>query len=308
MLRVSVSARLLRLVPLPAAGSAAAVVLLTCRFMLWTCILAVLSIGDAIAVDSYWDESNVQTAFSPKNRRGTNPVHQAMPVGVRRDALGDAANAEAAGSGNFILTVPILNLPGRGQDLNLALTHNSQIWHFGNDSDGVEFDPDRGWPAPGWSLGFGKLVRLGIADSAMLVDSDGTRHPFSGTVTYHDSTSSWGPRTFSGHTTDGSLIDYTIDFPRITAQSKWGISSATVRHPNGTVILYTAIGEHSEFGGGRANEIYPTRITDASGNYISITYRNGSGPAIDTITDTLGRQVNFHYDANDALTTITGLS
>ena len=298
MFRRSLSARFLSFVRLGTGGRADAVamkVLLTGRLILWLCILAVLSIGDAIALDSYWNDSNVQTAFSPKNRHGTNPAHQAIPVGVRRDALGDAAHAEAAGSGSFMLTVPILNLPGRDQDLSLALTYNSQIWH---DGDGeIVFDPDNGWPASGWSLGFGKLVRMVDANStmAMLIDSDGTRHSFSGST---------AADTFSAHTTDGSLIDYTVDLPeRSSPRRNYGIGSAVVRYPNGTVILYTAPGD-AVF----AYEIYPTRITDANGNYISITYRNGSGPEIDTITDTLGRKVSFHYDANNALTAISGPS
>jgi len=39
------------------------------------------------------------------------------------------------------------------------------------------FDLDDDWPAPGWSLGFGKLVRLG-GGITMVVEPDGTRHPF----------------------------------------------------------------------------------------------------------------------------------
>ena len=296
------SARFLSFVRLGAGGRAKAVVkkvLLTARLILWICTLAALSVGDAMALDSYWNEGNVQSAFSPENRHGRNPVHQAMPVSVWRNALVDAAHAEAAASGNFMQTVPILNLPGRGQDLNLALTYNSQLWHDNGTHD-FYFDPDHGWPAPGWSLGFGKLVRVSSTNSAMLVDSDGTRHPFSGTGV------SGG--TLSAHTIDGSLIDYSFQLSEKTSiGADCGISSAVVKYPNGTVIRYTASGERSEFCGGRfSNEIFPTSITDASGNYISITYRNGSGPAIDTITDTLGRKVSFHYDANNALTAISG--
>jgi uncharacterized protein RhaS with RHS repeats len=143
-------------------------------------------------------------------------------------------------------------------------------------------------------------VRVSSKNSAMLVDSDGTRHPFSGTGV--------SGRTLSAHTIDGSLIDYSFQLSEKTSiGADCEISSAVVKYPNGTVIRYTAPGERSEFCGGRfSNEIFPTSITDASGNYISITYRNGSGPAIDTITDTLGRKVSFHYDANNALTAISG--
>lgn len=62
-------------------------------------------------------------------------------------------NAEAAGSSNYVLTIPIFSLAGRGLNLNLALTYNSQLWH---DSGGgvIDFDPDVGWPVAGWALGF----------------------------------------------------------------------------------------------------------------------------------------------------------
>ena len=297
------SARFLYFVRSRARGRAAWVVKkvhLTGRLILWICILAVLSVGDAMALDSYWDDSNAQSAFGPKNRRGTNPVYQSLPATVRLNALSDAAHAEAAASGNFMQTVPILNLPGRGLDLNLALTYNSQLWH----EDAVQtfhFDPDHGWPAPGWSLGFGKLVRMtGNSHSAMLVDADGTRHSFSGTGV--------SGQTLSAHTTDGSLIDYSFELAGNTSiGAECGISSAVARYPNGTVIRYTAPGARTELCEGRsANEIFPTSITDANGNYISITYRNGAGPAIDTITDTLGRKLSFHYDASNALTAISG--
>src|SRR5260221_3196251 len=51
--------------------------------------------------------------------------------------------------------------------------------------------------------------------------------------------------------------------------------------------------------------IYPTRITDANGNFIDIAYRENTGPEIDTITDTLGRITHFYYDANGLLTAVT---
>ena len=52
--------------------------------------------------------------------------------------------------------------------------------------------------------------------------------------------------------------------------------------------------------------VYPTSIKDPNGNYITITYVNNSGPRIQTIVDTLNRIINFHYDANNFLTAITG--
>lgn len=234
-------------------------------------------------------------AFDPINRRGRNPLYSTAPlrgsIGVRRDALNQA---EAAGSGNFMLTVPIVSLPGRaGLDLNLALTYNSHIW----DSSGAEMllDPDHGWPAAGWSLGFGKLIRTPglVIQSFRLVDADGTRHSLGAAQT--------GDGIFTGHSTDGTLIDCSVDF---RGRSR-GITSALIKYPNGTVVDYTAPGDRYD-GYDDRDSIYPTRITDANGNYITITYRNNTGPPIQTITDTLGRTVSFHYDTANKLTAITG--
>ena len=65
--------------------------------------------------------------------------------------------------------------------------------------------------------------------------------------------------------------------------------------PNGTQIEYGAQANYA---------MYPTRITDAHGNFITITYRNNEGPKIETITDTLGRFVQFYYDGSGLLTAI----
>lgn len=235
-----------------------------------------------------WDDTNYSTALDPPNRRGRNPVYSAAPVqssvGVRRDALDEPLPEDSgAGSSNFPLTVPIVRLPGRGLDVVLALNYNALLWHRVKDQ--MIFAPqlDDDWPAPGWSLGFGKLF------GRMLFDADGTRHLL----------------TRDGHTTDGTFID--CSFARTHVQCKY---------PTGLVI---AFGQFTTSGFN-----YPTRITDANGNYIVITYRDVSqqprlppgrrvSPSIATITDTLGRTITFHYEpeveANDSsgvLTAITG--
>ena len=110
-------------------------------------------------------------------------THAQMPsrprYGVRRDALESPTDPNltrsgyeddgGAVSGNFNFVVPVIGLPGRGMDLRLNLIYNSQVWAMiGNKPI---FNPDADWPAPGWSLGFGKLSRV------LLIDADGTRHP-----------------------------------------------------------------------------------------------------------------------------------
>jgi RHS repeat-associated protein len=179
--------------------------------------------------------------------------------------------------------VPALGLSGRGQNLALGLAYNSLVWSKTNTNE-VTYDADRGWPAPGWSLGFGKIVGLNQQGS-LLIEPDGTRRGFGGTVQI------WGSTVnFTGKTLDGSFIDYT------TYSYNGVINSATARYPDGTIIDYWAPANGA---------VYPTRITDANGNFISITYRNNHGPDIDTVYDTLGRVINFHYDSLGLLTSIT---
>jgi len=75
-----------------------------------------------------------------------------------------------------------------------------------------------------------------------------------------------------------------------------GIATAWVRMPNGTIISY---GAH---GGGA---VYPLSIEDANGNFINITYRGNQGPKLGTVTDTMGRVINFNYDSGGNLLTVT---
>jgi len=219
--------------------------------------------------DSRWDEGNYWAADDPANRVGD-------PPGYPQD--------DGAGSGNFQLAAPVISLPGRGLSLNLVLAYNSRVWTKAGSE--IDFDADRGWPAPGWSLGFGKIVGMG-AGGSMIIEPDGTRRAFTGALANYGS----GYYYFNGHTTDGSLIDYW----------SWSyngvISMAEARLPNGTLIRYGAAGDGC---------VYPTQIADVNGNYIRIAYVGNQGPRIQYITDSLGRAVEFHYDENGLLTAITG--
>src|SRR5262249_6861718 len=128
------------------------------------------------------------------------------------------ASDNGANSGNFLLAAPVVNLPGRGLDLALSLNYNARVWQKAGSN--IYFDIDADWPAPGWSLGFGKLILIGNNES-MLEDADGTRHPYAGKVnTYRD-----GTADFAAHTTDGSLIDYLVRLDKtgnmLSAQARY---------------------------------------------------------------------------------------
>ena len=225
-----------------------------------------------------WNSINNDTADDVGSERG-NVTGRAIDGGV--------------GSANFQFAAPAAILDGRGIDLSLLFSYNSRLWHKAGSE--ITFDIDRDW-IPGWSLGFGKIVMAG--DTYMLIDGDGTRHPYQGTLRGNFPAPATSLQTFEGHTTDGTFIDYYAEGYKPQFDNSGGLNMimAWAVMPNGTRIEY----------GARANyAMYPTRITDAHGNFINITYRNNQGPQIDTIVDTLGRFIEFHYDGSGLLTAIT---
>src|SRR5262245_4779019 len=109
--------------------------------------------------DDYgWNSGNYTTMDDAGKERGNVPGHSIDG---------------GAGSGNFQFAAPLIGLDGRWIDLNLAFNYNSRLWHkSGTD---MYFDVDRDW-IPGWIFGFGKIVMAGT--SYVLIDADGTRHPY----------------------------------------------------------------------------------------------------------------------------------
>jgi RHS repeat-associated protein len=222
-----------------------------------------------------WTDGNFSTADDPGKERG-NPAGHAPDGG--------------AGSGNFQFAAPVLSLGGRGLNLNFGLSYNSRVWHKANSE--ITFDIDGDWPAPGWSLGFGKIVSMGSQNGYMIIEPDGTRRPYTCSITFYRTSQEAVCKT-----TDGSFIDYKVigDAPADGGAPR----TSTVFLPNGTEIVYVAA-----TGGIRAN--YPSQIIDANGNRMLISYRNNLGPQIDKITDPLGRVIQFYYDSNNLPVAITG--
>jgi RHS repeat-associated protein len=236
------------------------------------------AVGDSIVSD--WDPVNRRSLDDPTNDRG------------------NLAN-KTTGNNNFQIVAPVLSMPGRGIDLNLSLVYNSLVWNkSGND---MFFDIDHDSPAPGWHLGFGKMVNMGTA-GCMVIEPDGSRHPFKGTVfSYHYNANASLPAVdipvFKGETTDGSMIEYRCE------PSSWQNPNGVARYPNGTVVFYTNLSPGSQ----ARNYLYPTRIVDKNGNSITILYTwPDAEPRIQRVVDSVGRVINFHYDTQKRLTSITG--
>lgn len=219
--------------------------------------------------DDGWGDGNYWSADDPGNGVG-NPPGSPMDGG--------------AGSGNFQFVAPVVGLLGRGINISLAASYNSRVWNKAGSQ--INYDNDRGWPAPGFNLGFGKMLGMGVYNGGMLVDADGTRHAYSGSITFY----SWGTYGVM-HTTDGSMIDYWY-----WTGTGGGITYGQARLANGTSIWYGAPGPGA---------VYPTSIEDPNGNYTTITYVGNAGPRIQTVNDTLNRVISFSYDYNNLLTAIT---
>jgi len=248
--------------------------------------------------DAYgWNPDNFTTMDDPGTDRG--------PVS------GHAVDG-GAGSGNFQFTAPLIGLGGRGIDINLGFNYLSRLWH----KSGTEmyFDVDRDW-VPGWIFGFGKIVMAGT--SYVMIDADGTRHPYSGRSHGDFPAPYTSLQTYEAYTTDGSYINYYAEGYKGEFDNSNGhnMVRAWAKLPNGTTVIYGAAANYA---------MYPTQIIDANGNYITITYRTywrffagqwrfvQEGPNIETMTDTLGRTIQFHYqrtgaapDEKDLLTAVT---
>jgi RHS repeat-associated protein len=174
------------------------------------------------------------------------------------------------GSRNFNWTLPLKKLKGRaGLDLMLSLSYNSLVWT--RDGDIIKFNADRGFPGPGFRLGFPTLQRLyfdaneGTQNFLMITPSGGRMELRRvGTSSVYEST-------------DGT---YT--------QLVFGGTTAIVRTSDGT--QYTFVPWPSAFG-----EYRCTQVKDRNGNYLSATYNTYGRPQ--TMTDTLGRVLTFNYNA-----------
>ncbi|MEW6130395.1 MAG: RHS repeat-associated core domain-containing protein [Acidobacteriota bacterium] len=193
-------------------------------------------------------------------------------------------NVQPEGS-NFNMAMPLYGLSGRGLGASLTLFYNSRIWS--RHGSAITFNAVNSSPSPGFSLNFGRILTYGSGASAkyVLIDPDGTRH-YLGTGS--DTTST------TYQTTDGTHITF------VGSKSAGG----KLYFNNGTAVTISVTN----------NRLLPTKIKDANGNYVSIGYKtyNGSAPnqflwrqAIDYLTDSMGRYLQFNYDTNMNLSSIT---
>jgi YD repeat-containing protein len=172
------------------------------------------------------------------------------------------------GSSSYEYDVPLFFLPGRnGLNLNLAAHYNSGIWSEDTVHRTISFNADRDNPSYGFRVDFGFIDMQ--STPYILTEPDGTKHLIDADLLT---------------TTDGSNI-------------KFDTTQLTATYKNGNVVFYEYTSSSGLF-------LRPVKIRDTNGNFISIGYVPGREFAINTITDTLGRQVVFGYDGSGKLVSV----
>ncbi|MFN7944708.1 MAG: peptidoglycan DD-metalloendopeptidase family protein [Blastocatellia bacterium] len=182
-------------------------------------------------------------------------------------------------SGNFNWSLPLVSLPGRaGLDLGLALTYNSLVRAKDSSAQSIVFDPDTGFPSPGFRLGFPMIEWTNPS-------------PFTGQAAYLLVLPS-GRRVELRQVGSSSFYEsYDSSYFQLEADTTAQVLK--LRTADGTLLTYTPAPTYYRC----------TQVTDTNGNRVSISYTSVGNP--NTITDTLGRVLSFAYDANNHLTDIT---
>jgi hypothetical protein len=224
---------------------------------------------------------------------GTDPISTAAAAsynavgsprfGAVEQSQGSAAKTKnILGSYDYVFSAPVLGLPGRGIDVNLALTCNSRVWT--KETAGMTFNYGKGWPAAGWTLGYGRLIEnYDNQGNWLLIQPDGTR--------IHLQKQTGGGLA----STDGSFIT--------VGAGTGGAVNGKLRYPDGTLVTYS---------NAQNGRWLPGSIRSRNGDRITIAYKqynNTTGDphyfpymwAISQITDTLGRIITFNYYGDTGL-------
>ena len=169
------------------------------------------------------------------------------------------------------------------------MTFNSRVWN--TDEGKLTFNYVGAYPAPGWTMGYGKIIRNYNATAAgdgsgvgsgnspgnyLLVAGDGTRIRLA--AKYEAATGRW-----LHESDDGSFLQFN---PR----------SGEMRYPDGSRTIYSSVN----------GCLLPTAMINTNGGAITMTYRDyceGAScvrvfrhrTALSAVRDTLGRYVTFHY-------------
>jgi RHS repeat-associated protein len=223
--------------------------------------------------------------------------NQAGPAGATPRQVPDPTAGTASvgglsievGSGRYNFSAPVVGLPGRaGLDLALALNYSSQaVWTYSPAVNTIAFNADRGFPAPGWRLGFGAMQTKDAGGNAYIssttgrysllyIEPSGVRHELG----YNSAT--------------GYLESYDSSY------LKYLPTTQTLHFPNGAKMKF---GAYSYSANNRDYQALPIEIKDRNGNFITIAYKTlpNEKVVIDYAIDTAGRRVDFYYENNRLL-------
>jgi RHS repeat-associated protein len=232
--------------------------------------------------------------WDPESQLGSRAAHFRNAVGNPRFSATSQGGAAVPtntqlGSYNYQFDAPVANVGGRSIDADIGMTLNSRVW---NTDDGkLTFNYVGAYPAPGWSMGYGKIIRnynatatgnssgVGSGNSPgdyLLVAGDGTRIRLA--AKYDAATDRW-----LHESDDGSFLQFNS-------------RSGEMRYPDGSRMIYSSVN----------GCLLPTALISSNGGAITMTYRDyceGAGcvrvfrhrTALSAVRDTLGRYLTFHY-------------
>ena len=223
----------------------------------------------------------------------TEPNNPSGPIGALPMQVPDpTAGASMVGglsvdmiTKNFNWTAPVMSLAGRaGLNLSLALSYSSNVW-IGDANNVKAYNMDRGFPGPGWRIGFGSILwenppnvwghvnQTTLQGSVMYLAPDGTRH----TLKNNPANGRW-------ESYDSTYLSLDLNTGNMTTAS-------------GTKIHFGAFGGSTV---AREFHSYVDKITDRNGNFITISYKTLSNESFvpDYAVDTAGRRIDFEYTNN----------
>jgi RHS repeat-associated protein len=272
---------------------------LQCLFLIGT--LTTYPLALFAAPGASWRNEIISDAFAQDNIRGPRPIYGISAVDPSLGTPSGRLESDGgSATGNYHLLAPLINLPGRGIDLQVTARYNSQIWSKLTEPGGLMFqaDLDGDWPTPGLNLGFGKLI---FSDSPILVNPDGSRQVL--TQPAIEIIDGRGTDRLVARFTDGSGGTFSCLNSYLRCAGYQDVHFAVVTLKNGRSMEMIAAPKSDTF--------YPSKIIDTNGNFLKIEYRvdaagKQSPPNIDRITDTVGRTVRFHYDQRGLPIAISG--
>lgn len=222
-------------------------------------------------------------SYNPSGPAGALPLQAADPT---------AANAAVGGvtafldSKQFNFTAPVLSLAGRaGLNVSLGLSYSSKVWIKDAVTNTMVFNADRGFPAPGWRMGFG----------AIQIHTNTTGH-YLNTITGKYSIVYLEPngvrRDMARNASTGWYETYDSSYLMFDAVAQ------ILYFPNGTQMRF---GAYSYSPNNRDYQALPVQIKDRNGNFVDIYYKtlDNEKVVINYVVDTAGRRIDFNYkDSN----------